>query len=284
MRRQATVLRSYCRSLGAALLAVALSCLMIWPAAAGAPPAPALPILVYHQIRVGPDGPPDGETVISYERFSVDMEYLHDQGYVTLDMDEVVQFLQGERFPPKVVAIHFDDGWQSAINAVPVLDRYGFKATFWVIGTSVGSDASFMDWPLLQDLDKNPNFEIYSHTMTHPYEDGDTLVDWVAGKTPGKSATDARWELTESKRLLEEKLGHPVPYLAWPAGVFDDVLVEMARQAGYTALVTVVDTMNHPGDDPLRIHRTTINGVCDERAFRDIMADGAYRDCVRLFK
>ena len=242
-------------------------------------PAASLPILVYHQIRVANDGLSDGPTVISLERFAAEMRILHEEGYITLGMDEVVKFLKGRKFPPHSVAIHFDDGWQSALNARPVLDRYGYKATFWAIGGSVGSGALFMDWPALQELDRNPRFKVFSHTMTHPYKPGDTLVDWVEGKVAGKSASDARWELTESKRVLEEKLAHPVPYLDWPAGNFNEALVDMASRAGYTAVVTTEDGLNHPGEDPLRIHRIIISGACDERAFRAILADGRYRGC-----
>jgi peptidoglycan/xylan/chitin deacetylase (PgdA/CDA1 family) len=239
----------------------------------------SLPVIVYHQIRVAPDGPPDGMTVISYERFAGEMKVLHDQGYATLGMNEVVRFLKGEKFPPRSVAIQFDDGWRSALSARPVLDKYGFKATFWAITGSVGSGALFMDWPTLRRLDKSPNFKVFSHTMTHPYAAGDTFVDWLEGRTAGKSAVDVRRELTESKRVLEKKLAHPVPYLDWPAGVFNDALVDMARKAGYTALVTTVDGVNLPGGDPLRIHRTLINGACDEQAFLAILADGRYRAC-----
>lgn len=239
-----------------------------------------LPVLVYHQIRVGSDAPPDGMTVISDARFAEEMQYLHDQGYTTLGMDDVMKFLQGGKIPAKSVALQFDDGWASQANAFPVLDRYNFKATFWAIAGSVGSGALFMDWPQLQELDKNPNYKVYSHTMTHPQEDGQTLVDWVDGKTEGKSATDALFELTESKRILEEKLGHPVPYIAWPAGIFNDTLLAMAKQAGYTAAVTTVDRLNHPGeDDAFHIHRVMVNGACDEKTFEQIVADGKYQEC-----
>jgi len=44
-------------------------------------------------------------------------------------MGEVIGYLQGGLLPPKIVAIHFDDGWQSALDALPVLKRFSFKAS-----------------------------------------------------------------------------------------------------------------------------------------------------------
>lgn len=238
-----------------------------------------LPVLVYHQIRTGPNDPPEGMTVVARDRFAEEMRRLHDEGYRALDMAEVVRFLQGEKFPAKSVAIQFDDGWSSALRALPILKQYGFKATFWVIAGSVGSGSLYMDWKTVRRLDRQQPFKVYSHTMTHPYEQGNSLVDWTEGRAPGKSAADAQRELTESKRVLEAKLGHPVPYLDWPAGIYSPALIDMAKKSGYTAAVTTDDGMNHPGGDPLMIHRTIVNGACDERAFERILLDGRYQRC-----
>ena len=238
----------------------------------------SLPILVYHQLRVSGNDPADAPDAISLERFESQMRYLRAEGYTTLSMDEVVRFLKGEPFPKKIVAIHFDDGWKSALQAVPILNRYGFKATFWIIaGKGIGWP--HMDWDEVQALAENPNFDIFSHTMTHPWKPNDTLLDWINNRVPGKGLEQVNWELTESKRVLEEKLGNPVAYLAWPSGLYNDSLIALAQNAGYIALLTIDDGLNHPGDDPLSIHRTMIHGACLDNEFREILADGKYRNC-----
>jgi peptidoglycan/xylan/chitin deacetylase (PgdA/CDA1 family) len=240
---------------------------------------PVLPILVYHQIRVGTDGPIDGPTAISLARFESQMRYLHKQGYVTLTTDQVIDFIKdGEAPSGKIVAIHFDDGWKSALAALPILDRFGFSAAFWIIA-GAGIGWPHMDWDEVQMLAKRPGIEVYSHTMTHPWKDGETLVDWIAGRTRGKGIDQARSELIESRRLLEEKLARPVPYLAWPRGSYDEILIALAREAGYRALFTVDDGTNRPGEDPLRIRRTIIHGGCDDQTFVHVLADGRYREC-----
>src|SRR5580704_2058141 len=85
-----------------------------------------LPIISYHAIRTIHDAPL-GMTVIDYDRFAEQMHYLHEQGYTTLSMDDVAQFMRGKKFPQKIVAINFDDGLVSSLQAVPLLLRYGFK-------------------------------------------------------------------------------------------------------------------------------------------------------------
>lgn len=272
-------------SIAGALIIGLFAILIESPAKAG-PNTQTLPIIVYHQISVSKDGPMEGSTAISLEKFESQMHYLHEQGYVTLNMDEVIRFMKGEKFPAKVVAIHFDDGFRSVLFAVPILKRYGLKTTFWIIAATASASSShpewaamYLDWEAIRFLAKDPLFDIYSHTMTHPWREGDTLVDWVNHPAPDKGLKQARRELAESRRLLEEKLGHPVHYLAWPRGLYNDTLIKLAEAAGYDALLTIHDGFNRPGDDLLHIRRTMIDGQCDDKIFRQILSDGHSRDC-----
>jgi peptidoglycan/xylan/chitin deacetylase (PgdA/CDA1 family) len=140
------------------------------PFAAPAIAAAWLPILVYHQIRGYGDAPRDSDEVISLQRFEAEMRYLHDNGYVTLSTAEIVDFVRGGIAPgAKIVAIHFDDGWKSAQLALPVLDRYRFKATFWIIADA-GIGWPHMEWDEVQAIARDPRYEIQSHTMTHPWK------------------------------------------------------------------------------------------------------------------
>lgn len=259
--------------LAAAILAV---CGVFSPKAAA---DPALPIIVYHQIRNSSDGPPDSLEAISSERFKSEMRYLHEQGYVTLSAKEVVAYMRGAAPPQtKVLAIQFDDGWKSSQLALPVLDMYGFKATFWIIaGKGIGWP--HMDWSEIEAIAQNPRYEVYSHSMTHPWKAGDTMIDWMEGRVPGKGPDQVRWELAESRRVLVERLGLPVPYLAWPAGHYNDQMIRLAKESGYVALFTTDSGLNHPGDDLLRIRRTMVHGGCDDQIFAQILRDGIYRDC-----
>ena len=69
--------------------------------------------------------------------------------------------------PNKVVMINFDDGRKSQfIYAKPILDKYGFKASFFIICGRVGTEPSSMDWQDIAELKKD-GMDIESHTMTH---------------------------------------------------------------------------------------------------------------------
>lgn len=240
---------------------------------------PGLPILVYHQLRQGTDGPPDSLESISVEQFDAHMRQLSEAGYVTLSAREVVEFVRdGSRPSEKIVAIHFDDGWKSVQRALPGLERHGFRATFWIIaGTGIGEP--HMDWVEIEAIAREPRYDVYSHSMTHPWKAGESMTDWMEGRTQGRGAADARRELLESRAVLETRLGRPVLYFAWPGGHYNDALIRLGTDLGYEALFTVNPGVNRPKGDLLRIRRTMIHGGCGEQALTAILRDGLYRDC-----
>jgi len=265
--------RSHRRTIAAAAsfaFAVASAC-------ASPPPAAGVPVLIYHEIAT--DGRAPGETVIALERFEQQMRYLATEGYRTLSLDELVAVMRGARAAPrKAVVLTFDDGWKSALNAVPILERYRMKASFWII-TGAGIGIDYLEWSDIERLARNPLFQIESHTVTHPWNPKDNLVTWLAGSVPGKDSDAVRAELVDSKAALERRLGRRVDYLAWPVGWYTEEMVRMAKEAGYRAVLTAEDGSNAPGDDVFQIKRVFVDGACDMASFRRLLKDPAYRPC-----
>ncbi|HET7392029.1 MAG TPA: polysaccharide deacetylase family protein [Nitrososphaeraceae archaeon] len=71
----------------------------------------------------------------------------------------------------KAIMLGFDDGWKSQITyAKPILDKYGFKASFFVVCNYVNSgEIRRMNWQDIAALQKD-GMDIESHSMTHtPY-------------------------------------------------------------------------------------------------------------------
>ena len=88
----------------------------------------------------------------------------------------------------------------------------------------------------------------------------------AAGESPsaGRMETDDEYrervlfELTESKRILSEGLGHGIDFLCWPGGGRNPGVLRLAAEAGYLATTThyqVMEKKNVPGQDPSEIGR-----------------------------
>lgn len=82
-----------------------------------------------------------------------------------------------------------------------------------------------MNWDDIRQCAK-ANVEIGSHTMTH-----DLL--------PRAGLEDVRFELRQSRQILEQQLDRTVDTLAFPNGMFDDSVVKESLDAGYKNLLTV---------------------------------------------
>ena len=198
--------------------------------------AAGVPVLLYHQVssEIQPS-----DTSISLGRFEEEMKYLHDNGYQTLSVMELVDIMDRQVLPPeKAVVITFDDGWYSVMhNALSVLSEYNMKATFFIITGSLQDP--YMTLDQLKTLSKNPNFDVQSHTVTNPSKPDNNLVMW-SEETSKNNIVDALVELDDSKLMLEQNLNKKVNYLAWPAE-YNQVLLDLARVAGYKATFTLDD-------------------------------------------
>lgn len=239
-------------------------------------------ILAYHAISLKPDR--GNLSVISQRRFEQQMRFLADSGYQTLSLAEMHAFMNGAAAPERSIVITFDDGWKSQLRALPILERYDHKATFFIFpGGGIAPERqkyrNYMTWTEVQALSDHPNFEVQAHSMTHPYVRSDNLAAWVRGDTPGRNGADAIYELVESKAMLERELGVPVDFFAWPGGWYNDALIDIAKRAGYRALFTAEAGGNRPGNDVYRMRRFVIDGACPLSVFKRMVSEHRHIPC-----
>jgi len=69
----------------------------------------------------------------------------------------------------KVVILNFDDGRKSQYTqAKPILDKYGFKATFYAVCNYLDNKKGYMSWKDIETLYKEGH-DIGSHSMSHAH-------------------------------------------------------------------------------------------------------------------
>lgn len=122
-----------------------------------------------------------------------------------------------------VVTLTFDDNPKGhVLHAAPVLERHGYKGTFCIVTSWIGTDAKRMTWDDVREL-KRRGHEIVSHTVTH----ADLL------KTNREKGDDAvRAELTGSRDAIRRETGAAPRFLCYPFGQKDDRVDAMVRSAG----------------------------------------------------
>jgi len=128
------------------------------------------------------------------------------------------------------LVITFDDGDMSVYHhAFPILKRCGVKAVVFLIGEYIGKDdlwditllgkrSVHLGWDEICEM-KEWGIEFGSHTMNH--RNLTTL-----------NMDEISYELSESKRILEDRIGQ-VRCVSYPFNRVNDQIVSLARQAGY---------------------------------------------------
>src|ERR1700755_2744426 len=97
-------------------------------------------VLMYHSIADYDDDP--FEVTLTPQRFERHMRWLRSRGLRGVSMEELLRATAQGR-ASRMVGLTFDDGYQDFVaNAMPILQRYGFTATMFVLAGRLGGENS----------------------------------------------------------------------------------------------------------------------------------------------
>ena len=209
--------------------------------------ATGIPVLNYHQVE-----PKDGNPLTLWpEQFEAQMEYLAAEGYTTITIDEMMDALENSTsLPEKSVIITFDDGYADNYEYVyPILKKYGFKATIFLIYDFTNTYPNYLTWDQVAEMKDSGLIHFESHTMTHANLAELTSVD------------ELRHEIADSHDLLSEKLGYDMHYIAYPGGRVNEEIERITSAAGYRGGFTVHYGLSTPAEGRYQMDRIPIFGA-----------------------
>jgi peptidoglycan/xylan/chitin deacetylase (PgdA/CDA1 family)/GT2 family glycosyltransferase len=212
-------------------------------------------ILLYHAFTRA--GEPTTRFVVSAESFTRQMRWLKTWRYNVISLQSYLDSRREHRFPPRrSVVITFDDAYTDNVDvAKPILERFGFTATIFVVTASGPAngwtdDGTLAGRPLLRLSDLRgltTAFDFGAHTRTH------VQLDEVEPAL-------ARSEIVGSKRELEEALERSVESFAYPYGAHDTASRKAVEQAGFAGACTTRTGGNVPSTDSFELRRLEIRG------------------------
>jgi peptidoglycan/xylan/chitin deacetylase (PgdA/CDA1 family) len=188
----------------------------------------------------------------SPENFEFHITRLLHKGSRFVSMDEYFKRLINEHTENrKEVVLTFDDGWKDNYEyAFPVLQKYNIPALFFLT-THQFEDGSPDKANLEQLLEmKKAGMTFGSHTCNH--KDLTKL-----------SAEEASFEISESKKILENLFDIPIDYFAYPGGAMNAELVELVKKTGYKAAVSVLSPAINTKEDRFWLFRNIYSGSMD---------------------
>jgi len=201
------------------------------------------------------------------------MRYLHTEGYAAVTLRELAVLLEANAaLPAKTVVLTFDDGFRNFYTeAFPVLSQYGFRATVFLVSDYAGKHndwpgnppqlprSELLSWEEIRELHRY-NIEFGSHTSSH-------------ADLKHVNKERAQFEITDSKRVIANKLGTEPSTFAYPFGRSNARVRRMAA-AHFRASCSTDLGMVRSGCDTTSLSRIDTYYLSEQRRFETIATSG----------
>jgi Predicted xylanase/chitin deacetylase len=222
-----------------------------------------IPILLYHDLE-SIDCPNEKsnlaakETVVDIDNFESQIRYLAENNYETISIDGYFKYIKKDQQKPLTgkIIITFDDGHYSNYKlAFPILVKYGFKATFFITTNWLNQKFHLSSDHIREMAGKG--MEICSHGLTHNFlSEMDT--------------EEIKFELSESKRILESIIKQPVDYIAFPGGHYNSKVLSLLKTSGYKGACSCLQGLNSPKTNQWLLKRIEIRKNVSVDQFKHI--------------
>nr|WP_156283526.1 polysaccharide deacetylase family protein [Paenibacillus sp. NEAU-GSW1] len=220
-------------------------------------------VLMYHHI----DSKESGAT-ISPGRFGTHMKLLKERGYNVISVEQFADFMLNKgTVPENAVVITFDDGYESFNQyAVPIMKKYNFVGTHFIIGASSDKNnvaTKHLTWETMRKL-KQEGHSFYSHTYDlHNYgplnksgsKTGPLLSNRIYLKDKNRLETQEEYEkrvtddAIKMEARLKDELDNEYQMIAFPFGAFNSTAKQIEKDQGVSLFFTTRPGINKAGSD-----------------------------------
>lgn len=213
-----------------------------------------VPVLYYHSVNKNADN----EVTITPDALEEQLNYIHDNNYVTITIKELYEHLKNSApIPEKSILITFDDGYMNNYTeAFPMLKKLNMKATIFCVGNSL--DGSYY---LSQDALKEMSdygIDIQCHTVNHVHLDTLSYEEQLS-------------ELRRSKEIIEKITEKEVLSVAYPFGDYNSETIKAAKEAGYKLAFTTHLGLADRNDNIYELDRIYISSNYNMDTFKQLL-------------
>lgn len=243
--------------------------------------------------------------------FVAQMQWLHDNGYQPISIDQILAASQGGKpLPPKAVLLSFDDGFRSFYTrAFPILKAYGWHAVWAPVAAWVGAPpdkavnfggvmeprSRFATWKEVREMSQSGLVEIASHTYAQHLgipanpqgntEPAETTHRYDAATHTYETDAAYRKRIRDDARRMTEKLrevtGKAPRVWVWPYGAANGEAISIIRSLGYKVALTLDDGLGNV-DRLMSEPRVLVSGSPDMAAFAQLVLSTEARPTVRV--
>lgn len=241
-----------------------------------------LPIIMYHSVRK--DENYSGKYVITPELLRSDIEYLTNNGYVPIGVNDIIDFTEGKRIlPDKPILLTFDDGYYNNYAYVfPLLKEYGIKAVFSVVGYYIENYSlkeqatafSYLTWEQVQELSESGLVEIGNHSYNMHDSNTRMGVKQLSSESKEEYVAAINEDINKMQELLKYNCGIDCKIFTYPFGNYDKAGAEAVRNLGFICSLSCeegLNIINSDSDLHLLKRYNRESGISSEDYFKKIL-------------
>ncbi|KOS61033.1 polysaccharide deacetylase family protein [Lysinibacillus agricola] len=235
-----------------------------------------IPILMYHHLEKNVNN----NVVISPENFESQIKSLKANGYNTITIQQLYDYLNGNiKLPKKPVLITFDDGYLSNYEmAYPILKKYNMHAEIFVITSRIlekneknthSNEIPKMNWNQLREMKDYITIQSHSWDSHYKLTSGNDKQysalygpSYINGKLEKQEEFEERVknDFIRSRKIIKEKLGYEPIAISYPFGSKSEATLKLAKAAGFKLGFVIKNKNATLGDNQYALSRITVNG------------------------
>lgn len=211
-----------------------------------------VPVLMYHKLGKSPSGVRLPSLYVSQKLFRQQLADLKSGGFTTASLEVC---LTANNNSKRRIVLSFDDGFENVLRmGLEPLHAAGFRAIQYLVSGRLGAtndwetregeaEERLMDAAQVREW-LAAGHEIGAHTMTHP-------------RLTRIPLAQAREEIIASRKSLEDAFGRAVTHFCYPYGVYNEAILDLVAEAGFTTATTTKPGLNIAGTPSFELRRLT---------------------------
>lgn len=241
-----------------------------------------IPVIMYHQISK--DGKNVGKYVISEKELEKDLIFLHENGYETVNVSDLVSFVEDKMdLPDKCIMLTFDDGYETGYTVLyPMLKKYNMKAVVSVIGSLTefytenedhNDRYSYLNRDEIEFLSQTDEIEIQNHSFNMHYcEKGKRKgIKKIYGESYEEYKNSLNSDIGKMQEYLLKTTGRLPEAMVYPYGEYCSETLEICKNLGFKSTMTCEEMINtvtrFQPDSLYNLGRFNRSGLVDREQF-----------------
>ena len=218
-----------------------------------------LPIIMYHSLLK--DEKMHNDYTISPDIFEEDLKYLKENGYKTILVNDLINYVYSDNnLPEKCIMLTFDDGnYNNYYYAYPMLKKYDSKAIISPIASMVEKFSEYENITVTygtinskqaQEMVDSGYVEIQNHSYDLHKLTPRTGVDQKKGESFEEYKSTISKDITKAQNYIIQNIGTTPSVFVYPFGAKNEFTEKIVKELGFKCTMNCTEKLNYISKNP----------------------------------